>query len=272
MIASEFLKSLNDQVEFVHELNSLGDLESRLAYTEALNTYFSQNHIHSQLSEDSKQRLRRRNPLRIFDSKDKSDQLASQDAPQLGSYLSKESRAQFEELQGLLRETGIKFEVNSRLVRGLDYYNGTCFEFKKKSTTQRQQNTILAGGRYDMLASLMSGKLLTFPAVGWAAGVERLKIELFDDEPENLNHPKLQKYLSRKIKIGIVDVVQKDTPETLRTQIQTKILNLFQSSSKFLDTSKYEIQLISNPKKVDKKFERLNKVYIYINILFSDLQ
>jgi histidyl-tRNA synthetase len=154
------------------EINTLGDPESRQAYREALVTYFT---IHeAALSEESKARLAR-NPLRILDSKDEGDRKIIANAPRMEQHLTQAARDYFAAVLEGLSALGIEASRNERLVRGLDYYNHTVFEF----TTEMlgAQGTVLAGGRYDGLISMMGGA--PTPGIGWAAGVERL-VELID--------------------------------------------------------------------------------------------
>jgi histidyl-tRNA synthetase len=149
------------------ELNTLGDAESRENYRGALVSYLAQ-HADA-LSEDSRERLGR-NPLRILDSKDEGDRAIVADAPSFADYLSDAARAFFAEVTESLAALGISYRLNSRLVRGLDYYCHTAFEF----TTEElgAQGTVLAGGRYDGLVGMMGGPETA--GVGWAAGIERL--------------------------------------------------------------------------------------------------
>jgi len=149
------------------ELNTLGDPESRAAYREALVRYFSSRK--SELSEDSRRRLHV-NPLRIFDSKDPHDQPIIVEAPVFSDHLNHESGTFFARVREGLDRLGIGYRLNPRLVRGLDYYTHTVFEFV--TTDLGSQGTVLAGGRYDGLVELMGGPAL--PGVGWAAGIERL--------------------------------------------------------------------------------------------------
>jgi len=161
------LRDLGVLEKTVLELNTLGDAESREAYREALVGYF-RDHIKA-LSEDSRDRLER-NPLRILDSKDESDRTLIADAPLFPEYLNAESRTFFDRVIAGLEVIGIAYEVNPRLVRGLDYYAHTAFEFT--TTALGAQGTVLAGGRYDGLVRIMGGP--DTPGVGWAAGIERL--------------------------------------------------------------------------------------------------
>lgn len=154
------------------ELNTLGDEESRKHYREALVAYFEKRR--ASLSEDSKQRLQK-NPLRILDSKDEGDRKLIASAPQLGGYLSDTSKEFYAKVTRGLTALGIPFTENNRLVRGLDYYSHTVFEFT--SDALGAQNTVLAGGRYDKLMGMMGGEETA--GIGWAAGIERL-VDIID--------------------------------------------------------------------------------------------
>jgi histidyl-tRNA synthetase len=151
------------------ELNSLGDTESRNIYREALVTYLSG--FKDRLSDDSKARLER-NPLRILDSKDEGDRRIVADAPVLTDYLNENSRAFFDKVQEALSKLGVPVRVNPKLVRGLDYYSHTAFEFTTDALGA--QGTVMAGGRYDGLIGMMGGPAT--PGIGWAAGIERLSM------------------------------------------------------------------------------------------------
>src|SRR5689334_22053081 len=151
----------------VLELNTLGDLESRSAYRQALVSYFSARV--SELSEDSRRRLER-NPLRILDSKEEADQRVARDAPAFADFLNAESRHFFDRVRSGLDVLGINYRLNPRLVRGLDYYTHTAFEFV--TTELGAQGTVLGGGRYDGLVEMMGGPEMA--GIGWAAGIERL--------------------------------------------------------------------------------------------------
>jgi histidyl-tRNA synthetase len=156
---------IGERVEL--ELNTLGDPESRAAYREALASYFSSRV--SELSEDSQQRLDR-NPLRILDSKDETDQQIVRYAPAFADFLNPESRRFFDQVRAGLDRLGLDYRLNPHLVRGLDYYTHTAFEFVTRDLGA--QGTVMGGGRYDGLVELMGGPAL--PGVGWAAGIERL--------------------------------------------------------------------------------------------------
>ncbi|MCP1339211.1 histidine--tRNA ligase [Idiomarina sp. M1R2S28] len=158
-----------DQVEL--QLNSLGSNEARANYRNALKAYLSG--YESELDEDSKRRLES-NPLRILDSKDENTQKILEGAPSLSEYWDAESKEHFEQLTARLEAAGISYTLNERLVRGLDYYNRTVFEWV--TTALGAQGTVCAGGRYDGLVEQLGGKAT--PAVGFAMGMERLVLLL----------------------------------------------------------------------------------------------
>ena len=160
---------LKDHVRL--ELNTLGDTESRAAYRKALVSYFEQ--YKDKLSEDSLNRLEK-NPLRILDSKDEGDKRLVENAPSMLDYLNEDSRAFFESVKAGLTAMGIPFVVNPRLVRGLDYYRHTVFEFITESLGA--QGTVLAGGRYDGLVEELGGAKT--PGIGFGAGIDRLSLLL----------------------------------------------------------------------------------------------
>ncbi|MCD9458431.1 histidine--tRNA ligase [Marinibactrum halimedae] len=153
------------------EINSIGSLESRAQYKAALVEYLGERE--SELDEDSQRRLST-NPLRILDSKDPTTQSLLEGAPSILDFLDDQSQAHFEQLKALLEAANISYKVNPRLVRGLDYYNNTVFEWV--TTDLGAQGTVCAGGRYDGLTSQLGGKPV--PAVGFAMGVERLVLLL----------------------------------------------------------------------------------------------
>jgi histidyl-tRNA synthetase len=160
----------------VLELNTLGDTDSRAAYREALVSYFSARA--SELSEDSQRRLER-NPLRIFDSKEETDQRVARDAPAFADYQNSESRRFFDLVRAGLDRLGLIYRLNPRLVRGLDYYSHTAFEFV--TADLGAQGTVMGGGRYDGLVAMMGGPALS--GVGWAAGIERLAMLIAEPPP-----------------------------------------------------------------------------------------
>lgn len=173
-MAYEFLENLGLAGAVTVEINSLGDAESRKAYREKLVNYLKQHY--DELSEDSKNRLEK-NPLRVLDSKEECDKRIVENAPLYADSLNETSAAFFQEVLKGLDSLGIKYRVNNRLVRGLDYYSHTVFEL----TTDKlgAQGTVLAGGRYDGLVAQMGGG--DVPGIGWACGVERLSMLLDKD-------------------------------------------------------------------------------------------
>ncbi len=173
--ADQLLKELGIDDGVTLQLNTLGDAESRDAWRDALVEHFQAHR--TELSEDSQDRLER-NPLRILDSKERQDRPIADAAPDIDAYLSDEAKEFFAQVTEGLDACGVAWTRNSRLVRGLDYYRHTAFEF----VTDRlgAQGTVLAGGRYDGLMESLGGPHT--PAVGWAAGIERLGMLL--EEPK----------------------------------------------------------------------------------------
>ena len=167
----EILKALGVAGEAVLEINTLGDKESRAAYRDALVGYFTQHQ--GALSQDSLARLDR-NPLRILDSKDEGDRRIVANAPLIAGHLTEAAAAFYASVLGWLDRFGVPYRENPRIVRGLDYYGHTAFEFV--TTKLGSQGTVMGGGRYDGLVEEMGGP--STPCVGWAAGVERLAMLL----------------------------------------------------------------------------------------------
>lgn len=175
VMADQLLKELGINDGVTLQLNTLGDTPSRDAWRAALVSYF--NDHKGALSEDSLARLEK-NPLRILDSKDPQDRPVADAAPVIDDYLSGEAQDFFGAVTAGLDAAGVAWTRNAALVRGLDYYRHTAFEF----VTDRlgAQGTVLGGGRYDGLIENLGGPAT--PAVGWAAGIERLAM-LVDDRP-----------------------------------------------------------------------------------------
>jgi histidyl-tRNA synthetase len=163
----EILRALGVHSDTVLELNTLGDLESRAAYRDALVAYFTANR--DMLSPDSLVRLER-NPLRILDSKDPRERSIIDGAPKIWPYLTPAAAAFYGKVQEHLARFGVPFRENAGIVRGLDYYGHTAFEFV--TSKLGAQGTVMAGGRYDGLIAELGGPRI--PAVGLAAGIERL--------------------------------------------------------------------------------------------------
>ena len=175
IFADHLLKELGISEGVTLTLNTLGDAASREAWRAALVAHFDGHR--AALSEDSLTRLEK-NPMRILDSKDPRDQAVVADAPDIDACLTDEARVFFERVTDGLKAAGVAWQRNARLVRGLDYYRHTAFEF----ITDRlgAQGTVLGGGRYDGLIETLGGPAT--PAVGWAAGIERLAM-LLDEAP-----------------------------------------------------------------------------------------
>ncbi|HEY9813104.1 MAG TPA: histidine--tRNA ligase [Candidatus Sericytochromatia bacterium] len=169
-IATDILQTLG--LKNLHlNLNSVGNLEDRQRYRQALIDYLTP--YKDELDADSQDRLNR-NPLRILDSKDERTQAIAKDAPSILNYLGADSQRHFNQVQQLLTDLGISYELNPRLVRGLDYYTHTAFEII--SDDLGAQATVCGGGRYDGLVAQLGGT--DTPAVGWAIGLERLVLLL----------------------------------------------------------------------------------------------
>ncbi|HFI0213391.1 TPA: histidine--tRNA ligase [Streptococcus suis] len=169
-MAYHFFEELGIQNIRLH-LNSLGNPESRATYRQALIDYLTP--LKEQLSKDSQRRLEE-NPLRVLDSKEKEDKVAVENAPSILDYLDEESTAHFEAVKTMLDSLGIAYTIDTNMVRGLDYYNHTIFEFMTEVGSN--DLTICAGGRYDGLVSYFGGP--ETPAFGFGMGVERLILVL----------------------------------------------------------------------------------------------
>lgn len=171
MLSARLWEKLGISEHVSLELNTLGDPAERAVYRDALIAFLE---LHKDaLDEDSKRRMYS-NPLRVLDSKDQNVQAILVDAPELMDFLGEESKTHFSQLRELLDAVGIKYTINPRLVRGLDYYNRTVFEWVTSSLGS--QGTVLAGGRYDGLVAQLGGK--DTPAVGFAMGLERILLLL----------------------------------------------------------------------------------------------
>ncbi len=178
----DILSALGVAADTVLEVNTLGDKPSRDAYRTALITYFETHK--SGLSQDSLDRLER-NPMRIVDSKDERDKRIVADAPTIHAYLTPEAEAFYATLKRHLDRLRVPYRENPRIVRGLDYYGHTAFEFVTDKLGA--QGTVMGGGRYDGLVAEMGGP--PTPAVGWAAGIERLAMLLEPPAPAPKSGP-----------------------------------------------------------------------------------
>jgi histidyl-tRNA synthetase len=194
-MGAQILRELGILEKTKLELNTLGDLETRQKYRQALVDYF--NSYKNELSEESKIRLEK-NPLRILDSKDEGDKKIAKSAPVILEYLTSEANEFFEKVKEGLLIAGVKYQINPHLVRGLDYYCHTAFEFITEELGT--QGTVLGGGRYDGLIKMLGGP--ETPAVGFAAGIERIA-ELLDYKAEPLKP------------IAIIPIDQQYLPEAM---------------------------------------------------------
>jgi len=210
LLSARILRELGAEAFVTLQINSLGDATARANYKQALVAYLEERK--DQLDEDSQRRLTT-NPLRILDSKDPATQTLLDQAPALLDYLDEASRAHFEQLKELLEAGGVKYQVNPRLVRGLDYYGKTVFEWVTDKLGA--QSTVCAGGRYDNLVEQLGGK--STPAVGFGIGLERLVLLLqaIETIPDNLSQ-------IADIFVAAVGNVQKEAfqlAELLRTEL-----------------------------------------------------
>ncbi|MBT4932656.1 MAG: histidine--tRNA ligase [Rhodospirillaceae bacterium] len=199
-LGSHYLEALGVRDKTLLELNSLGDTESRTAYRDMLVDYF-RSHF-DELSEDSRDRLER-NPLRILDSKDQGDRAIIENAPLISDSFNDYSRDFFETVKQGLDVARVEYTLNPRLVRGLDYYCHTAFEFT--TTELGAQGALVAGGRYDGLIKQMGGP--PTPGVGWAAGVERLAMMI--DDPEGRARPIAMVPLGAEAEIKALGLTQR---------------------------------------------------------------
>lgn len=188
LLSARWWRELGIAEHVALELNSIGSLEARASYREALIAFLEQHK--DQLDEDCLRRMYT-NPLRVLDSKNAQVQALLNDAPVLTDYLDDESRQHVEQLGELLTQAGIPFTVNPRLVRGLDYYNRTVFEWV--TTSLGSQGTVCAGGRYDGMVEQLGGHAT--PAVGFAMGLERLVLLVQSVNPDFTALPGVEVYL-----------------------------------------------------------------------------
>lgn len=238
-LSFDILKALHliDKVQL--EINTLGDSESRLRYREQLVGFLEK--YKQDLSKDSQERLDK-NPLRILDSKDERDQKILAEAPDLMHCLTDEAKKFFDKVEEGLTQVGVPFVKNPRLVRGLDYYCHTVFEW----TTSHlgAQGAVLSGGRYDGLIQSMGGP--STPGVGWASGVERLSL-LLEESNFSLEAKK-------KIAVIIADEMAESKSLQLAHQLRQKGFQV-------------EIPLSGN---IGKKFKRADKMACLWAVILGD--
>jgi histidyl-tRNA synthetase len=221
------------------ELNSLGVAEERAAYREALVQFLAQ---HDQELDDETRARAQRNPLRVLDSKSEQVQALLENAPQLPDYLGSDSRRHFDSLCERLQALGIAYQVNPRLVRGLDYYCHTVFEWVTDQLGA--QGTICAGGRYDTLVELQGGK--PWPGTGFAMGLERLLALLQQEGTQATSPPQLYLVLMGEV----AKVEGQRLAETLRDHLPGTVITCnagggsFKSQFKRADRSGAELALI----------------------------
>ena len=191
------------------EINSLGSKDSRAKYREVLTSFFNKNI--DQLDEDSLRRLKT-NPLRILDSKNKALESLVSNAPKMIDHLDEESEKHFTIVKNYLDSLGIRYEVNPKLVRGLDYYNQTVFEWISKDLGS--QGTICGGGRYDGLVEKLGG--MPTPAIGFAMGLERIAL-LIKEQGSTI--------IKKRIQLYFVSLGEKAQIESMK--LSKEILNAF---------------------------------------------
>jgi len=187
-LSSRLWRELGISDHVTLEINSLGSNQERAEYRDALVVFLTERE--DQLDEDSKRRMHS-NPLRVLDSKNPAVQEALKGAPKLSDYFAEESTTHFAEVCRRLEAAGIKYVINDRLVRGLDYYNRTVFEWV--TTSLGAQGTVCAGGRYDGLVEQLGGKAT--PGFGFALGIERLVLMLTSLEKANNVRAQVDAYL-----------------------------------------------------------------------------
>jgi histidyl-tRNA synthetase len=229
------------------ELNSIGDPDDRILYREKLISYFEENK--ETLDDDALRRLHK-NPLRILDSKNKEMQPMLDSAPKLIDHLSNEAKKHFEDLCSILEVHNLKFKINTRLVRGLDYYNRTVFEWV--SSDLGSQGTIAGGGRYDYLVERVGGKPTS--ACGFAIGIERIILLLEGLNRDNKN------ILPDAYIVNLGDIARPyafNIAEKLRNDGVKVSLNMegssFKSQMKKADKSGAKVALIIGDQEVESK-------------------
>jgi len=216
MLTARLWRELGIKDVVTLELNSLGSNEERAKYRDALVDYLTARE--EMLDEDSKRRMLT-NPLRVLDSKNPAVQEALVDAPKLSDYFGEETQAHFGSLCARLDAAGIKYVLNERLVRGLDYYNRTVFEWVTDSLGA--QGTICAGGRYDGLVEQLGGKAT--PGFGFALGIERLVLMLTALEQVNNIRPQVDAYviiLGEKAEVAATELAEQWRDQVPNSRIQ----------------------------------------------------
>lgn len=238
LLADLILKSFDINNSLL-KINSIGTLKERETYVILLKNFLSK--YLNELSKDSQRRFEK-NPLRILDTKDEKDMEILKDAPLLYEYLNEDTKKYFENILTVLKELGIKFEIDYKLVRGFDYYTSTTFEFISDSIGA--QNSLIGGGRYDLLIEQLGGK--PTPAIGFAAGMERLQMVL---EANKYNFPK-----EENIKLYIVTIGEDSKKYSL------KLINYLRLSGIKCETDFLSRSVKSQMKEANK----LNSEYVLV--------
>lgn len=242
LITVRLWKKLNILNELKLEINSIGSKTSRSLYEADLKSFLHKN----KLFLDKKSILRMyRNPIRVLDSKDENTQKILKDAPVLKNYLDNISVFRFKNLCSFLDELKIKYEINNNLVRGLDYYNDTVFEWKTDNNLESKK-TICAGGRYDKLVENISGKFV--PAMGFAIGMERLILTY-----KSLS---IIKKINANSRLDINIII---------SELDSEYLKLVESIRNYFSNLKIKINFLKINKK--KEFKFLNNTTISIVLL-----
>lgn len=260
LMANQLWQTLEIREHVTLQLNTIGTLAERQNYKKALVEYLTA--YYDQLDEDCKRRLTT-NPLRILDSKDAKVQSILDQAPKLSAYLGKESLQHFEALCDLLDQAGIQYEINPRLVRGLDYYNGTVFEWVTNALGA--QGTVCGGGRYDGLVAQLGGQATQ--GIGFGIGVERLLLLIETIHPE-LKQPKnIDIYLitdQSKADQARADELETDLPQkTVLGQAQKLATELRQQLPTAIIMNYY------GQTSLKKQFIRADKLGVKIVVLLS---
>ena len=235
-IASTFINKLgisNDKYNLL--INSLGSAEDQNNFSKLLRDYLS--NFTKKLSETSLSRLDK-NPLRILDSKDDGDKEILVNAPKIHEHLSKESKEYFSKIKMFLSDNGISFQEDDKLVRGLDYYTHTAFEFQ--TNEEKRQNAILAGGRYDKLINMISTK--DIPGIGWAAGIERLMALIPNVNKENKSSKKILLALQKEEYLSSLDVLKQLYQSDFSHEI--KISNNIKKLFSYADKNDFDFLLL----------------------------
>lgn len=256
-------------------LNSLGNTESRLAYRQALIDYLTP--LRDSLSKDSQRRLDE-NPLRVLDSKEKEDKVAVENAPSILDYLDEDSQTHFDAVRSMLEVLNIPYVIDTNMVRGLDYYNHTIFEFITK--VDKSELTICAGGRYDGLVEYFDGP--TTPGFGFGLGLERLLLILEKQGIELPLEPSLDVYLAvlgdkaNSKALELVQAIRHQGFSAERDYLERKIKAQFKSADYFkaktiITLGESEIEAGQVTLKNNKTRQEITVGFEEININFAEI-